>query len=253
MIVLLHGMTASGNTFGGAYDTFGVRTIAIDLLGFGQSMQATAGTYTATAHVDAVMSTLERIGVADCPIVVVGHSMGAVLALHLANRLADPQGVVCLSAPLYDGEDEALGRIGEADPLSSLITVGRLAERVCSLLCANRDAARVLYPLIAPHWPRQVAADGVLHTWPAYRQSLQHLILTSGYLEVLRALDARHVPVQLIDGSDDGVMVPGRAASLASRFPGVKAMTVDGAGHQLPLSHAERCADLISDLVRSWT
>lgn len=133
VVVALHGITASGRSFGAAFDD--LPFVALDVLGFGGSMDVDTEGYTREHHLDALTTTLRGIGVLGRPLVLVGHSMGAVLALHAASRLPGVMGVVAMSAPLYDDEEEGLDRIARTDRLAGLLTTGDLAERVCTWMC----------------------------------------------------------------------------------------------------------------------
>lgn len=253
VVILLHGITSSGLSFGAQYDTLPATVLVPDLLGFGRSMTVPTDAYDVDDHVRAVRDTIETAGLSGRPTLVVGHSMGAVLALHLAVALPDPIGVVSLSAPLYQDEEEALDHIGAADPLAGLLATGDLAQRVCEWMCDHRRLASTLWPLLAPQWPRPVAADGVLHTWVGYRGSLGSLVLSSGYGQAMQALDEAGVPIILVNGAEDGVPVARRAEALASTHPLVEHVSVPGASHALPLSHADRCVALIRDRLQRWS
>lgn len=78
VVVLLHGMAASGNCFGAAFDRLGgsARVVVPDLLGFGAS-PAAPGPVTGEDHLTALDAMLFALDLADEPLVVVGHSMGA--------------------------------------------------------------------------------------------------------------------------------------------------------------------------------
>lgn len=245
VVVLLHGIVASGRSFGATYDRLPVPVVVPDLLGFGGSMSVPTPSYGIDAHVEALARTLQGVGITDRPVILVGHSMGGVLALHYAAHSPDVMSVIALGAPLYDDAEEGLGRIGGADPLAGLLTTGDLAQRVCEWMCAHRDLARRLWPVMAVRWPWPVAADGVLHTWPAYRESLQSLVLDSRYDLALETLARRSVPVMLVEGGNDGVPVPGRAQRLARHHGNLTATTLEDAGHALPVSHPDAVARLI--------
>lgn len=252
VFLLLHGVTASGISWGAAWDALPGPVVVPDLLGFGQSMRRPAEGHARADHLSALAPVLPALGLEDRPVVIVGHSLGAVLALHLAASLPDVAGVVTICAPLYASEEEGLGRIGEADALAKLLAVGDLSQRVCQWMCDHRDLARRLWPLLAPRWPVPIAADGVLHTWPAYRGSLQSLVLDSAWDEALEALAGRDVPVHLMEGADDGVPVPGRAAALEAAHPSVTSEVVAGAGHDLSISRPGPCTDRVVGLARRW-
>ncbi len=253
VVVLLHGIVASGRSFGGHYDDLPGRVVVPDLLGFGTSMDVPTPGYSVDDHIDAVRTTLQQADDWDRPTVVVGHSMGGVLALHLAAAHPDPIGVLTVGAPLYDTAQEGLDRIGEADPLARFITVGDVAERLCSWMCDHREIAAAVWPMLGYRWPWPVAADGVLHTWSAYRDSLDGLVLDDTWRRAVRTLADRDVPVHLLDGAEDGVTVPGRAAAIADLHPAWTATTLPGADHALPLSHPDAVTDHIRRLIQTST
>ena len=103
-IVLLHGIASSGDAWkplarqmeGGPY-----RLFAPDLLGFGQSPKPGGASYDVETHMQAVMAALRRAGVRP-PYTLVGHSMGCLVAVHLAARhprLVDR--VILFEPPLF--------------------------------------------------------------------------------------------------------------------------------------------------------
>jgi pimeloyl-ACP methyl ester carboxylesterase len=253
--LLLHGITASSISFGAAFDALPGPVVVPDLLGFGGSRDRppATGRFDRASHLAALQPVLPAVGLAGRPVVVVGHSMGAVLALHLAAELPDVCGVIAVSAPLYDDEGQGLSHIGEADLLARLLAAGDLSRRICRWMCEHRDLAQVLWPLLAPRWPWPIAAAGVQHTWPAYRQSLQELVLDSRWRAALHAVLGRGVPVALVDGAADGVPVPGRAAELAAGTPNVTAERWPGFGHDLPVVAGRQVAARVAALSTVWT
>jgi hypothetical protein len=86
-MVLLHGQAGSGRYWGAVYDRLAVghRMVVPDLLGFGSSPRPDVS-YDAERHADAVLGCLDELGIAE-PAVLVGHSMGCIVALRLATRL----------------------------------------------------------------------------------------------------------------------------------------------------------------------
>ena len=86
-IVAVHGITANA----WAWDPFahhlagGAQVVALDLRGRGQSLE-TAGPYGIRRHADDVAAVIEQL---DGPAFVLGHAMGAVVALMVAQRHPD--------------------------------------------------------------------------------------------------------------------------------------------------------------------
>jgi len=85
-VVLLHGLAASKDIWRGLIEELPPgrwRVIAPDLLGFGASPKPQWGRYTVQDHARTVLALLKRQRV-DGPLTIVGHSMGCLVATHLA-------------------------------------------------------------------------------------------------------------------------------------------------------------------------
>lgn len=112
-VILLHGLGNSSKSWRAIAKQLppDVRVIAIDLLGFGDSPKPKWATYTIATQARAVAKTVWGLGLDHRPIIV-GHSMGALVAIELAKRfpLAIKQLVLC-SPPLYqESSDKAYNR-----------------------------------------------------------------------------------------------------------------------------------------------
>lgn len=112
-IVLIHGLGNSAESWRGVTALLpeDVRVIAVDMLGFGQSPKPTWVKYSISVQARAVAHTLLGLRLTQRPIVV-GHSMGALVAVELARRypLVLKQLVLC-SPPLYKANSsDWLGR-----------------------------------------------------------------------------------------------------------------------------------------------
>jgi pimeloyl-ACP methyl ester carboxylesterase len=82
------------------------RVVTVDLLGFGRSPKPEWSPYDVTEHSKAVRATLKKLKV-DEPVVIVGHSMGCLVAAHVAMRR--PKSVarlVLYEPPLFADLDE---------------------------------------------------------------------------------------------------------------------------------------------------
>src|SRR5215218_3110594 len=79
LLVLLHGLGATAEVWAGVQETWSGGWLAVDLPGHGRSDWAAP--YTFTGHADAVRPLLP----VDRDVVVLGHSMGGVVALELAD------------------------------------------------------------------------------------------------------------------------------------------------------------------------
>ena len=80
-VVMIHGIASSSVTFERLIPLVEPyhRVIAIDLLGFGESPAPDDAAYTIDEHVAALARTLRELRLRE-PFVLVGHSMGALIA-----------------------------------------------------------------------------------------------------------------------------------------------------------------------------
>jgi len=240
VIVLLHGLTASGDWWGGGFDALAAdaEVVVPDLLGFGGSMDLERTDFSREAHLDALDAMVDDLGLAGRPLTVVGHSMGTLLALHWAARRPETVRVVAFCAPLYDNRQEAERHIAQLGPLERFLGLHTpLAERACALMCAHRSTAQWLWTAVSPQWPVQLARHGVLHTWPAYLGGMDGLIIRGEWDTAIAELDERGVPVLLGDGAKDPIPVAGRADRLADTYRCVRTVRHQSAAHDLPVAH----------------
>lgn len=248
-VVLLHGIVGCGDYFGARYDALGHagRLVVPDLLGFGDSYRAAAPTgYGLEGHLQALDELAEASGLTG-PLTVVGHSMGAVLALHwAARRHRQVERVVAMSAPLYESPAEGQSRIRGLGVLEAAMALDTpLSRATCAWMCEHRTAAGWAAAALKPHLPVRVARRGVLHTWPAYLSAMQEVVLTSPWRAALAVLTDAAVPVLLAAGARDPVPVPGRADRLARQHPAVTSVTHPYAAHDLPLTDPDWCVALL--------
>ncbi len=246
--VLLHGLTGSGDWFGAGFDPLAnhARLVVPDLLGFGRSMDLDREDFSLEAHVAALDEMVDDLGLADVPLTVVGHSMGAALAVHWAAHRPNTARVTLFCAPLYSSREEAgrhIARMGLLEKFFAFETP--LARATCAFMCEYRGLAQWISVAVSPQWPVSLARQGVLHTWWSYLGGMNGTIQQAGWEQALEALEAKAVPVLLANGARDPVPVKGRAEELADRFECVDAVEHPLAGHDLPASYPAWCLPLI--------
>ena len=176
--VLLHGMFASGRYWGAAYDGLADHGALVvpDLAGFGRSMEADAG-FGPDDHADLVARTISEAGAGGQPVVVGAHSLGCLVAVHLARRHPDlVAGIVAFSPPLYRDAASARHHLARANALLALFVLSpAVSEAVCGWMCAHPElAARIgrwIRPDLPDPWPRTAFGTPTGRTprrWPRW-------------------------------------------------------------------------------------
>lgn len=242
-VLLLHGMCGSHRYWGADFDILAkrCRLIVPDLLGFGESPKP-AGGYTADDHAESVAACLREAGIHE-PAIVVGHSMGTLVALALLDRhpaLVDS--VVAISPPVYQSRGDARRHVSAMSTLIRVMAFDPPARFLCSVMCAHRELARRLAPVMRPDVPAPVARDAVNHTWYSYVQSMEGLILSA---EAPAWVAAATRPVDLVAALDDAVPDVALLNELSASNSMVSLTLMTDGGHDLPLTRTEACLTIV--------
>ena len=124
------------------------------------------------------------------------------------------------------------------------------AERACAISCRHRTAAGWLTAALEPTLPVPIARAVSLHTWPAYRDAMRHLVIETDWHDHLARLDANETSVELVWGTKDKVGDREFGRSLASTASGTTVTLIANANHHLPMTHPGIC---LNQLTRAIT
>ncbi len=207
-VVLLHGLVATGDVFGGTPDHLARRhrVIVPDLLGFGRSLDEARDDFSTAAHLDALDEVIGRE--LDGKRLHLGaHSMGSALALRWsAHDIARVDRVVCLGVPAWPEPAAARRSLGRLGPMSrALLVDDRAARAMCGFSCRHRTLSGMLSAAVAPRWPIPIARQASLHTWPAYIQALEEQIIDCPWDDLLGTVVQAGVDVRLVHGDRDSI------------------------------------------------
>ena len=243
-LLLLHGLGATSSTWLPTAHRLGEAgrvALVPDLLGFGGSMRL--GT---TFHLDAQAGAVERLldhhGVRR--VHVVAHSWGSTVAAALVRRAPDRVARMTLVAPaVFADVDTARERFSQRSVLAKATLAGSpLGGFVCGAMCLLRPLFGRLAPRLEPDVPREVARDGVQHSFAAYRDALTSMWEDDRLAEVLRRPPC---PVTVVLGDDDRTVLPGDVLALPPD-PSVRVVRVAG-DHGIAYSQPELIAGLLLD------
>ena len=217
---------------------------APDLLGFGRSPKP-RGDYSAAMHAEAVGRLLQEIGTVE---VVVGHSMGAIVALELYARVPERVGqLVLLGLPSFPSRAEAVATLARGAFLNRAMING---SRVAQAMCYMKDLWAL--PIFAPiaGVPVDLYRDYWKHTWISASRSLLNTVLAFDAARILERVDRARIT--LVHGTADSVSPIEHVRELATRFPDLALRELDG-DHHLYLTDARTVNRVISERASSRT
>lgn len=242
-VVLLHGQPGVAANWWRVTPLLSDRWTVIvpDRLGYGRTA-GPPGDFVDNAR--SVLDLLGRLGVESA--VMVGHSWGGLVAMHLA--LDTPErvdGLVLVSSPApgvaIGWTDRLLARpmVGE---VTALGTFG-IATRLLRVGSARRVARR---------WLPSETWDTIAHSapgpgaWRTFAAEQRTYVDDIGDL----ALPLAHiaVPTAVVAGTADRVVGPEAAEILARQVPGALRRPVTGGGHLLPWDHPADIVAAIDEL-----
>jgi pimeloyl-ACP methyl ester carboxylesterase len=218
------------------------RMTRVDLLGFGDSPMPWIS-YTVPRHVAAIRRAL----IHDGPFILVGHSLGAALALEYAALYPDQIcGLVLIGLPNFGGEEAALNWMRRSPSRGGWLLSHHFTAAITCMI--TRRVMGWLLPYLIRDLPRPVVEDLVKHTWLSSTSSLWRVVY-SDKPERAAGLLADGIPVDLIHGTADETAPVAGARSLAAAHPNWRLHLLDGIGHH-PWHHAgDACREVIRDAV----
>lgn len=226
-VVLLHGVGLRAEAWGAQIDALvssGFEVCAPDMPGHGQSagpMPTTLAGYAA-----------RLAPCVDRPCLVVGHSMGAMLALHLAAALEpNVRGIACLNA-VYDRSDTAreavVARAAALEGKAMADPTRTLQRWFDDTDCPERAAC--------DQWLREVSPAG-------YKAA--YSVFASATDPSDAALSGIGTPALFLTGAEDPNSTPAMSAALAQKVPNGRADAIPLAAHMLPMTHPEAVNDAL--------
>jgi esterase len=246
-VVFLHGVSGSAATYGWLPDeiTAGRRIVRIDLRGHGRSQHA-PGTYAVPQYTDDVAEALRaEIG---RPAVLVGHSLGGVVAWTLAQRHPDLLVAAFLEdPPLYMGESEEHERNAAVPMFAQILDAvarwraeGASEDEVAGELAAGPLAARNAEGAI------EARAEALLQMDPGVLEGA----VDRSTLADTDTSSPVGVPVTILAADDALSAFPERHEQrLARSHPDVRVVRVAGASHGIHQERDHR-ADYVRELAR---
>jgi pimeloyl-ACP methyl ester carboxylesterase len=251
LLLFSHGFSLDMTTWREQWSDLGdeFRCVALDHRAHGRSEVPATGDVSLRSMGRDLATVLEAVA-PDRPAVLIGHSMGAMAILAMAEQRLDlfgtrVAGVALLGASAADLLRGAMGGVTERlrPRLGSLAAAARRVDRLRKAILAGPAEVPAIVARVtqfAPEAPDDVV-DHVLHL--AERSS--SLVWTDGLSELMRmdfrdALPRITVPALVVVGDQDRVTPPAVAVELAASLPTGRLFLVEGAGHIAMLERPER-------------
>lgn len=236
VVILIHGIASSAATFTRLIPLLSDhhRCISIDLLGFGESPSPEGATYTIEEHVASIQATIRSLRL-TAPFVLVGHSLGSLLAARLAA--VHPERVshlVLVSPPVYMTPSEI------SDPRLRAQVGAYL--RAYEFMRANKNFTMATASRISRLFQLGDALEVSERNWTAFHLSLENCIESQTTVSDIAAVK---VPIDVVYGAQDQFITAG-TLRIIEQMRHVTMTRVDVNDHLVRKRLAKAIADVIA-------
>lgn len=200
VIILIHGIASSAATFRRVVPLLRdrYRCISLDLLGFGESPTPVDASYTIEEHVASINATIRSLGL-SAPFILVGHSLGSLLAVRFAAQYpAQVSRLVLVSPPAYLSQSE----IG--DPLERARMGVYL--KAYEFLRGNKDVTMATASTISRVLQLGTALEVTERNWNPFVLSLKNCIESQTTVSDIANVK---VPIDVVYGALDPFIASG--------------------------------------------
>lgn len=236
-VLLLHGIASSSVTYHNVTSelTSNHHVVAVDLMGFGRSDAPDDAQFTLDEHVDAVVTTLQRLRIKS-PLTLVGHSLGSLIAIRLASKYPKyVKHLVVVAPPVYLPSDTM------ADPLDRAQM--DVYKRLYHFMRDNPGFTQTAAGALERISPIRGLVDVSEGNWRAFSLSLERCIESQSTVTDLAQVKA---PVDLIYGTLDPFLASA-GLRVIERMRGVATTKVDGVDHVIRPKMATELVRIIND------
>ncbi|MCQ0970780.1 alpha/beta hydrolase [Paracoccus sp. TK19116] len=232
----LHCMLASGGYWGAIAEALDGR---IDLKGFDMPSHGRSDAWTPGEGDPDFHTAVTRIAASfiNRPLDLIGHSMGAVVALRIAVAAPEAIRSLTLIEPVLFAAADDPAQKAQDEAMARMLAAGQIEDATRSFIDLWGSQP---YDALPPRAQAQMRDRIGLIANIADTQCRDSAnILRPGGLEAIEA------PVMLIAGAESPPVIAAIAEALAARLPDVGRATVPGAGHMVPITHPAEVAGLI--------
>jgi pimeloyl-ACP methyl ester carboxylesterase len=243
VVVLLHGYLSSLRY----WDTLRISlekdhtVVAIDLLGFGNSPKPKKDAYGYDDHIGWIKRTLDHCGIHE-PVLLAGHSMGALLALRYGSEYPESvRSLLLMNTPLFKNAQEARRELASTNLFFRASLYWELHRLICPIMrnAAMKMILRRALPLQYKGMETYIFSSSA----EARNRSLKNIIEAQHGMFELKHLS---IPATLIAGKKER---PAYLENLryVSQTQNLKILLTD-TGHHTPLENQALSSLLMQSL-----
>ncbi|MBE9535998.1 MAG: alpha/beta fold hydrolase [Proteobacteria bacterium] len=239
-VIFIHGWNMAASVWHHQLDYFArtdVEALAVDLRGHGASAGMTPFTVLQSARDIKDLVDNKRY---DRP-VIVGWSMGAMVAIEYALRCPGVAAGICLvgGSPRFTMTEDFPHGLPPKDLQGMKLKLRRDFKR-----CIGDFRAAISSDLSPDE--KMLVANVPLPTACAAMEGLEEL----ASVDLRPRLEQINIPVLLIHGSEDRVCLPGASAYMEGEIKGSERILIEGAGHLPFLSHRKEFNEVLEKFIR---
>ncbi|MEH6644656.1 alpha/beta fold hydrolase [Sulfitobacter sp.] len=231
-VLLVHGVGLRAEAWGGQLEILArtCRVMAVDMPGHGESSRLASNPQMAD-FTDAIVMTLTE------PVVVIGHSFGAMIALDMASRYSD----LVLGVAALNG-------IFQRDVAAKDAVLARAAS-LDGKITADPNATLIRWFGAEPSGARSACQEWLSEVDPAgYRDAYHVFAAEDGPSD--KALRNLQCPALFLTGEDEPNSTPQMSRRMAESTPFGRAAVLKGAAHMLPMTHATEVTAILEKFIQ---
>lgn len=248
-LILLHGLGSSGRYWNEPSKLLATKyqIISFDLLGFGGSPQPAPFSYAQWQQADALRQALWSEHIWG-RVNIVGHSLGALVALEFAKRYPKKVDKLILSnVPVILNKNDARTIEKRYEDIVSDIK-NELQRKTLKTV----RHSKLIRHKVLPRYAEKKRKEGVFKDYDlthlsryAYTQSIKHSIENQ---QILEGLEVVKCPVIIIRTNKDRAVIKRNIDKLADALPNAKIVDVEGT-HQFPALNPTEFSKIIKSQI----
>ena len=231
--IFIHGLGDTGELWNPVIDGLpkDANYIAVDLLGFGDSKKPGWARYNATMQARSLLMTVTRLGIIG-NIVVVGHSLGALVGVEFAKRYPlHVKKLVLCSPPIYDSKFNPSTKKIHQNTLNRLYADIATKPKLVISAYALGQRLKIINKSL------RVTPE----TLPAFMSSLQASIVNQ---DTIQRIGKIKQPIVIINGMLDVLTIGSVLKDIAKKNANIELFSIR-AGHSIKKTYANKILEVL--------